>query len=516
MNDRRENLENVRSLARGALAQQDFTTAAALFRRAVTLDPRSAEDWYELAIASYKIDDTLEGHDCLRKAVSLQPKNAHWLFMYANSLSNRGSHAQALATHRRAITAGLAEPAAAWIEIARIHERMRQPKQARQAVEKALQLRPGSWAALDVLGHLAQEDSDFDQAHQWFAKALDAARDPLDKATVAHSLGGVYEKRKLWDEAFAAHERANRIKATSPLARGMLRGDLPDYQLAFADDDAAEYYRRWGERTFDDGLPTPCFLVGFPRSGTTMTEQVLAALPNVRTTDEHAFMTPAITRAMTMIAKLSDRPEGHFERLDRLTPGQITELRTAYWNAVWRVVGPEAREKRPKIIDKHPLRILDVGMINLLFPRAKIIVLIRDPRDCCVSCFFQNLGLTPVAARFMKLDTLGEIYATIMGFWVRIREMLTVDHLEIRYEDLVSDFEPNARRLVEFVGEEWSDDVLRFHEKAARRAINTPSYQAVTQKVNTRAVGKWSRYESHLGPLLPHLRPFIQTFGYEL
>jgi hypothetical protein len=182
---------------------------------------------------------------------------------------------------------------------------------------------------------------------------------------------------------------------------------------------------------------------------------------------------------------------------------------------VWKVVGNEARERGLKVVDKHPLRILDLGLANLLFPGAKAIVLIRDPRDCCLSCFFQDLGLTPVSARFLRLETLGEVYATIMGLWLGMREKLTIDTLQIRYEDLVTDFEPGARRLVEFVGEPWTDDVLQFHKKAAKRAINTPSYQAVTEKVNTRAVGKWANYETHLDPLLPHVRPFLEAFGYE-
>lgn len=205
------------------------------------------------------------------------------------------------------------------------------------------------------------------------------------------------------------------------------------------------------------------------------------------------------------------------EGLDALTPGQVSELRLLYWSEVWKVVGAEAREQADsiRVVDKHPLRILDVGMLNRLFPESKVIVMIRDPRDCCLSAFFQDLGLTPVSARFLRLETLGEVYATIMGFWTSIREHLSLDWIEVRYEDFVSDFESNARRLVEFVGEAWDERVLEFHTKAAKRTINTPSWQAVTQKVNTRAVGKWANYERHLGPLVERVRPFLEAFGYE-
>jgi hypothetical protein len=179
-------------------------------------------------------------------------------------------------------------------------------------------------------------------------------------------------------------------------------------------------------------------------------------------------------------------------------------------------VGTEARDRGERVLDKHPMRTLDLGMVNLLFPRAKVVVMIRDPRDCCLSCFFQDLGITPVSVRFLTLETLGDIYGEIMGLWVGMRDRVTFPWLEMRYEDLVSDFEPRARELVEFLGEPWTDRVLEFHKKAARRTITTPSYQAVTQKVNTRAVGRWARYEKHLGPLVERVRPFLDTFGYEI
>ena len=507
----------LRSLARGAMAQQDPHTAILLLRRILELEPRSAADWYDLAMACMKTDDVSGGVEAMRKAVALQPKNAAAQQQYANMLSATGAFAQALATHRRAITLGLNNPEASWVEVGRIHVRMRQPKLARQAVEKALAIKPGLWAGHDLLGDLALQEGDLDEAQRQYETALAGAPDPLQKATVAHAIGSLHEKRKEWDEAFAAHDRANRVKATSDVARFLLRQGLPPHYSEFHGEGAGEYYGRWGAQTYDDGLPAPIALVGFPRSGTTMVEQVLAALPNVRTTDEHTFMTPVSERARSIVRQFPETPTTVLEGIDKLSPGNLSELRQLYWSEVWKVVGTDVRDEggSVKVVDKHPLRILDVGMLNRLFPRTKVIVMIRDPRDCCLSAFFQDLGLTPVSARFLRLETLGDVYATIMGFWTSIREHLSIEWIEVRYEDFVSDFEANARRLVEFVGEPWDDRVLEFHKKAAKRTINTPSYEAVTQKVNTRAVGKWANYESHLGPLVERVRPFLEAFGYE-
>ncbi len=508
-------VEQLRPMAHGALAQQDIRTAILLFRRITELEPRAAEDWYQLGLALWKNDDSVESGAALRKAVQLRPKHPQYLHTLATMVSGQGNQAQALSLFRRALDAGYHNPAGAWVEIARIHERMRRPDLARKAVDKALGIQPGHWAAYDVLGDLARAEGDLDGALAHYARALSATSEPYEKASVAHAIGAVHEKRKAWDEAFRAHEQANRFKVTMPIARSLLRTSIQDFQLEFGRPGYGEIYARWASREFDDGLPDPICLVGFPRSGTTMVEQVLAALPGVTTTDEHPFVTPVQQRAMAMLRPLPDPDPSFIRSLDRLTRAQVAELRALYWSEVDKAIGSEARERGDRIVDKHPLRILDVGIINLLFPGAKIVTMLRDPRDCCLSAFFQDLGLTSLSVRFLRLDTLAHAYSTIMGVWTGIREQLAIDWIEMRYEDLVTDFEPNARRLVEFIGEPWNDAVLEFHKKAAKRAINTPSYQAVTEKVNTRAIGKWANYERHLGPLVEGVRPFLDTFGYE-
>lgn len=514
-----DNVEDLRSLARGALAQQDLDTAIRIYARIVALDPRGAEDWFQLGSALVEMNQVDQAQGPLRKAVALRPKNTLWRRHHALLLAELGHHAQSLAQHRKCIADGVPDPATSWVEIARLHERMRQLPKAREAAQRALEADPRHARALQTLGDLEAREGHAEEAERCYRRAIEVGTDLVFKASAQHALGALLEKQKRWDEAFGAHEQANHTLSRTPKAREALRRSLPPFQHEYVRDGAEVLYRRWAEVRFEDGLPSPLLLVGFPRSGTTMTEQALAALPNVRTTDEHPFTNRVYERLVAMLSNVSaEDGAGFLEGLDALTPAQLTELRTAYWNEVWKVVGPDARDRTReglRIVDKHPLRILDVGLIARLFPHSKVITMIRDPRDCCLSCFFQDLGITEVSARFMRLDTLGDVYATIMGFWVKIRDKVRLEWTEVRYEDLVADFEAQARRLVAFVGEPWTDDVLRFHEKAARRTIATPSYQAVTQKVNTRAVGKWARYESHLGALIERVRPFLETFGYE-
>jgi len=126
----------------------------------------------------------------------------------------------------------------------------------------------------------------------------------------------------------------------------------------------------------------------------------------------------------------------------------------------------------------------------------------------------QQFNLNDAMVHFLSLEDTAEFYEAVMGHWMEMRDRLTCDVLEVRYEDTVRDLESQARRLLEFLEAPWDDAVLRFHEVARERYINTPSYAAVTEKVHTRATERWRKYAEKVEPVTDRLRPFIHEFGY--
>jgi hypothetical protein len=240
-----------------------------------------------------------------------------------------------------------------------------------------------------------------------------------------------------------------------------------------------------------------------------MTEQVLAAHPGVVTSDEHPLLDPVTRTLMEGAERRLDIPG----RLASLDKPAVEELRRIYWRAVADSLGDDPAGRL--LIDKLPLNIIDLPMLNAIFPDARVIVALRDPRDCCLSCFQQRFVPNPALIHTLTLEGTVRLYDAVMGLYLGFRDALTVPVLQIRYEDTVSDLETQARRLIEHLGLDWSDELLRFHEKARHRAIRTPSYQAVTSTVNTKAIGRWRNYERHFGPLLPTLAPFLDAFGYD-
>jgi hypothetical protein len=149
-----------------------------------------------------------------------------------------------------------------------------------------------------------------------------------------------------------------------------------------------------------------------------------------------------------------------------------------------------------------------------LFPELKVIIALRDPRDVVVSCYFQNLALTPTNANFLSFERIAKHYADLMDVWLRMRELGGFEWMETRYENIVSELETEGRRVTEFLGVAWQPEQASFHEQAAQKVLFAPTFSDVTRPVHTRALGRWHRYAEALAPIQETLAPYCRVFGY--
>ncbi|MCA9312322.1 MAG: sulfotransferase, partial [Phycisphaerales bacterium] len=246
--------------------------------------------------------------------------------------------------------------------------------------------------------------------------------------------------------------------------------------------------------------------VGFPRSGTTMVENILAAHSACITTDERPF-TQNLVRALPGLTAL-DYPHA----LDLLDDGQCRVLRRQYWDDVRAFTG--AAPGRRLLIDKQPMNMAYIGLLTRLFPGARIIVVIRDPRDVCLSCFMQAFTPNQAMSNFTTLPATVALYDRLMTFWQGVRAAIPLPLHEVRYDDAVADLEGAARGLVSFLGLDWEDDILRFNERVGDRYIQTPSYEAVSRPVYTSALERWRHYEEAIRPHREVLDRHARTLGY--
>lgn len=259
-------------------------------------------------------------------------------------------------------------------------------------------------------------------------------------------------------------------------------------------------------RQAGDVAASPIFVVGFPRSGTTMLEQMLDAHPGLASMDERPFM-------QAVAERLQQQGLLYPEHLWKLSEDDVEELRRYYWQLVSRAVTLAPGQR---IVDKNPLNLLHLPLIVRMFPKAPIILALRHPCDVILSCYMQNFRSPGFQVLCSSLERLARGYVNAMRFWVHHEALLKPHVLRLRYEDLLDDFEPMVRRIGDFIGVEDATPLLRFHEHAQQKGfISTPSYSQVTQPPNKRAVGRWKRYADAFEPLRSTLAEVMELWGYE-
>lgn len=247
----------------------------------------------------------------------------------------------------------------------------------------------------------------------------------------------------------------------------------------------------------------PVFLVGFPRSGTTLIEQILDSHPDIHTLSE----IPAVQALHDDVAARADG-----QTVLDVSPVDAERLRAQYWHTIGG--GPGMSTARV-VIDKLPLNIVHLPLIHRVFPGARILFAQRHPLDVCLSCFTQDFELNAAMANFTSLEATAQLYARVMAIWQTYATRCAPQVHVIRYERLVTDFESEVRMALDFLGVGWHDGVRDFAAHArARGEIQTPSYHQVVQPLHDRSIGRWRPYARHLAGVRDRLVPIAESFGY--
>jgi tetratricopeptide (TPR) repeat protein len=443
----------------GVLLACDSPEAAIThLREALRLKPDLPDAYNNLGLAQRDLTEIDEAMRCFREALRLNPAYTLAHNNLAFALEAEGRTDEALAEFR-----------------------------------ECLRLDPDNSFALAGVSNLAVAGhGTFGEEEARRLEAL-AARDdlPTDERSRAHfALARLREKAGAYDEAFAHYRRGNELRKEF-VARGGAVYD-PAAQHRLTDHLIAAFTPAWFEavRPFGSDSDLPVFVVGMMRSGTTLAEQIIASHPSAAGAGE----LPDFGRLVQSLpGRLgSDYPEC-VARLDAATARGAAE---DYLRRLRRA-GPTAA----RVVDKMPVNFLHLGVIAALFPRARVVNCRRDPIDTCLSCYFQSFGKPhPYTLDLAHLGHYFREYERLMAHWARA---LPLPIFELSYEELTADQKAVSRRLVEFCGLEWDEHCLRFHE--TRRPVRTASALQVRRPMYKTSVGRWKRYEAHLGPLLEAL-----------
>ena len=336
------------------------------------------------------------------------------------------------------------------------------------------------------------------------AGALDLVRDlfspAINPSIKAQFAGQLADRLDRTEEAIGFYEDMNAAQAQSPMGVGV---DRSAYQRAIAALDAQTtpaWFAEWAAPPQPADRPAPAFLVGFPRSGTTLLDTILMGHSDTHVLEELPII-ENIARAL-----------GEMDNIRALDAAAVADLRSQYFAELDK---PSPPPPGKLVIDKNPLSMIRMPLIHRLFPDARIILAMRHPCDVVLSCYIQNFKPTEAMASFLDLANASRTYDRIFHYWETCREVFPTEVHMLRYEAMIADAGAATRPLLEFLGLGWQDAVLDHQKTAAERGfIRTPSYAQVMEPIYSSASGRWKRYEAQMREVLPILAPWVERYGY--
>ena len=450
--------------------------AVTLYRRAIERDPKRAESHCNLGTTLFELRRVDEAVACFRQALVLQPDHApaHLSLGLALRQQRRFTDAEASCQAALAIDPNYADALSFLGELRADHGQF---AEAEKLFRRAVEINPDfSFAFSGIATHRKMTSDDTD----WLegAEALVAKRLPMaQEISLRYSLGKYYDDVGQYDDAFGHYRQANelskRLGSSYEGAKLTQRVDriIRSFDAAFVRE------RRQAASTSE----LPVFIVGMPRSGTSLTEQILASHPAVFGAGEVHFWNGAFDAY--------DKAALEGKDAARLIPGMARE----YLAQLTSLAGGAQR-----VVDKMPANFLYAGLIHAAFPNARIIHMQRHPFDTCLSIYFQNFfNIGPYANDLDDLAHYYGEYVRVLNHWRAVMPATTL--LEIPYEALIEDQEGWTRRTLDFVGLPWDPKCLDFHQ--TDRVVITASKWQVRQKIHAGSTGRWRHYEKFLGPL---------------
>jgi len=471
-------------LSRSARAEQ-------MLAYCLDLAPDYAAARHDYALVLHRLNKNAEAIAQVDRLLASDPKNPSYLNLKSAALTRLGDHAQAAAIYS-AILADYPDNANVWISLGHTLRTTGRSEEAVAAYRKAIALAPGlgdAWWALANVKTLRFSDEDVATMRRQVVRADIRT---IDRSQLHFALGKALEDAADYAESFRQYEEGNRLRRAASrydadAITGLVRRSRGTFTREFLAERAG-----WGAPA-----PDPIFIVGLPRSGSTLVEQILASHSAVEGTME---LMNVVALAWSLTASRKDAAvKSYPELLASVGAVELRQLGERYLRET-RVYRKTAA---PHFIDKLPNNWEHAGLIHLMLPNAKIIDVRRDAMGCCFSCFKQHFASGQDFA--YDLRDLGQYYSNYVAMMAHFDAVLPGRIHRVDYRALVDDTETEVRRLLEYCGLPFEEACLRFYENA--RAVRTPSSEQVRSPIFRDALDQWRHFEPWLGPLKDALGP---------
>ena len=503
------NLFDARHLLALSLLQQGQSEAALeAMRRAEQLRPDDRQLRANLVLALIGTGRLEQACVVLKQLLVVDSKNTTLIFQLASLMIRLGriEEAETMLLELLKLDSGHGPGNGA---LAQLLEQRQEDQRALEHAEVALRVQPDHFVAGLSRARVLVRQGREPEAQQEFLRLLESSDSRVNRSLILTALGKVEDRLGNYDRAYTHFEAANSELSLSAAARQVRDTSVYSSTALTELSDFFDGLRlaRWSAlaETMPEVIRSPIFLVGFPRSGTTLLDRMLDAHPDLAVVEEQ----PTLHAALTEFVQGADS----LRKLESLDQQTGARLRDDYWNRIAACL-PGNWNRDQEIIDKLPLNLVFVGLIYRIFPNARFIFAIRDPRDVCLSCFMQSFGLNDAMSHFLQLESTAHYYTNVMTLGLRQLDALPVAQHHCRYEDMIEDPAQQARAMLEFLQLPWDSSVLNYHQRVQGQRIDTPSYEQVAKPLYRSSLGRWKNYRAHLQPILAELQTFVDRFGY--
>ena len=486
-----DNIKALRMLSNIAVEAGRFRPALRMLERTVDLNPGFIPAWNDLANLYMKQDKYDKALEAVDHALAIDPKSVHSWVTRANVLSRAQRLDESIEAYRKALEFS-PKSMGALSGLAHVLKTIGRQEESIETYRKCIRNHPAFGEAYWSLANL--KTFHFDQQEVEVMEKMIENEALLDEPRVNFflSLGKHYENEQDYDRAFDHYRRGNELRRQHEIYDPVLTQVLHDRIREVFNETLFRERGGWG-----DPDASPILIVGLPRSGSTLIEQILASHSQVEGTME----LPDLSRLTAELTRRSPRGTEYPEAITGQDAEAVRKLGNDYIRSAQRY-----RSDTPYFIDKMPNNFPHIGFLHLILPNAKVINARRHPLDSCLGSYKQLFykGQSFTYDQF-ELGHYYLQYQRIMDHW---HEVLPGKVLDVQYEEMVADQENQTRRLLEHCGLPWEDQCLRFYE--TERAINTASSEQVRQPIYTKAVNFWRNYESHLSELIQTLEPLLR------
>lgn len=381
--------------------------------------------------------------------------------------------------------------------------------EACKVINRTISSNPGHPRLVRLRAHIERRMGDFEAANTRLESQL--RQFPTNEDwRIRYELAAVLDRLGCYEQAMDQLEDAkSQIKSESARLRSAWRSTARR-QWEVTERLSYERLAKWRVQDRTESSPPICLMPGFPRSGTTLLEQIVTRHSQCIGTDESGILALEFRDPMILAASSADAA---IEELDALEPEDLAAGREEYLRCTEDVVGETIGARM--LVEKDPLLTADLAIPLRLFPDCRILMPLRDPRDVVISFFFTIVPLAPNSVASSTLEDTCRYYAEVMRHWLLLRDRIDPTcWMESRYEDLLEDPEAQTRRITGFLGLPWESSILTTSSSPNARAVRTPTYDDVSRPLFHRSNGRWKHYQRWLEPYLHYLHPFLDAFGY--